>query len=908
MKKNCCAAVLVLFAFTSAAKDYLITNRSVAVGEKVQYVSRTFTGGENILSSLQQIPNVADEGDNFYFEPGDYYGDVTIATPKVSLLGANANREDRTATRISESVIRGTITVNASGVLINGFAFTGAGCVTNTSATPSSPIDGFNFAYNKVYGSTVAKERFSAVLRLGVGYTGDAAKNANAHRRYNNVGIRHNTFEGSASAVSNFVVVSGSYGSLNINDNTFTDGGTSICVANAQNTVNIRFNNFKNVGSLDRTIGTVTGEFCVFLEYLAYANSTTVNIQSNVFDNCNGQSSMYCPIRFFQGDSSTPILTPQNCRVNVNYNLFLNKTKHSSANYNYVFYGNDTYNTPAVVDSRFNRYSNSEYCMGNIKQPKGDSASRYFASSTELFDFASSKGTTLDYYTNAAGGEMKNFNITASTRVAQSFDIDDTTGDIYFAQICPNSQSGLSLSSDEPLAITRVYKNSSGGVSQQRMYLDYAGHGSNMAVCKYNGTLYIITGGKSLDTSTSPSYDGIKCQACSFVPFVAGAVADCRKDSFTYGGKTYTINYFKNKFGRNFQYPTIDRDNRLYCERSTSGDVYYGVYDLDEVFTKWSDAEPLNVVPVKKLTNKTTYVDDSSNIDELDQGFQTWDHQGFTISGDYIYHCEGVGRNNSAAATKDGSKIPTIMLHVFNWRTGELAYRKPVMKSTILNLDDGEPEGVKVHRDSKGRPHLLLGVVTGASGNRKANIFRYSLDETSGLNSKIKEAVITASTSAMNFVSTDGGEKTATFTVTRSSFYGTPTFTRSGEDADNFSVTCDKTSWLTATNTVTVTYKPDARKKEHTAKVRVSSAYAKDYIITLTGRNDSFTAVESVEEDDAALFTISADKEIVPQENCEDLQVFDLTGRPVSGSLTTGIYLVKASANGRSTVKKIAIR
>ena len=908
MKKIFCAAVLVLFAFTSAAKDYLVTNRSVAVGEKVQYVSRTFTGGDNILSSLQQIPNVAETGDNFYFEPGDYYGNVTIATPKVSLLGANANREDRTSTRISESVIRGTITVNASGVLINGFAFTGAGCVTNTSATPSAPIDGFNFAYNKVYGSTVAKERFSAVLRLGVGYTGNDAKNANAHRRYNNVGIRHNTFEGSASAVSNFVVVSGSYGSLNINDNTFTDGGTSICVANAQNTVNIRFNNFKNVGSLSRTIGSVTGEFCIFLEYLAYANSTTVNIQSNVFDNCNGQSSMYCPIRFFQGDSSTPILTPQNCRVNVNYNLFLNKTKHSSANYNYVFYGNDSYNTPAVVDTRFNRYSNSEYCMGNIKQPKGDSASRYFASSTELFDFASSKGTTLDYYTNAAGGQMKDFNISASTRVAQSFDIDDTTGDIYFAQICPNSQSGLSLGSDEPLAITRVYKNSSGGVSQQRMYLDYAGHGSNMAVCKYNGTLYIITGGNSLDSSTTPSYNGIKCQACSFVPFVAGAVADCRKNSFTYGGKTYTINYFKNKFGRNFQYPTIDRDNRLYCERSTSGDVYYGVYDLDEVFTKWSDAEPLNVVAVKKLTNKTTYVDDSSNIDELDKGFQTWDHQGFTISGDYIYHCEGVGRNNSAAATKDGKKIPTIMLHVFNWRTGELAYRKPVMKGTILALDDGEPEGVKVHRDSKGRPHLLLGVVTGASGNRKANIFRYSLDETAGLNSKIKQAVITASTSAMNFVSTDGGEKTATFTITRSSFYGTPTFTRSGEDADNFSVTCDKTSWLTAKNTVTVTYKPDARKKEHTAKLRVSSAYAKDYIITLTGRNDSFTAVESVEEDDAALFTISADKEIVPQENCEDLQVFDLTGRPVSGSLTTGIYLVKASANGRSTVKKIAIR
>ena len=150
------------------------------------------------------------------------------------------------------------------------------------------------------------------------------------------------------------------------------------------------------------------------------------------------------------------------------------------------------------------------------------------------------------------------------------------------------------------------------------------------------------------------------------------------------------------------------------------------------------------------------YTNDNSNIDELDKGFQTWDHQGFTISGDYIYHCEGVGRNNSAAATNNGKTIPTIILHVFNWRTGQLAYRKPVMKSEILSLDDGEPEGVKVHRDSKGRPHLLLGVVTGASGNRKANIFRYSLDETNGLASKINKTVITPSATSLSLYSADG--------------------------------------------------------------------------------------------------------------------------------------------------------
>ena len=439
------------------------------------------------------------------------------------------------------------------------------------------------------------------------------------------------------------------------------------------------------------------------------------------------------------------------------------------------------------------------------------------------------------------------------------------------------------------------------------MYLDHAGHGSNMAVCKYNGTLYIITGGKALDANTSPSYDGIKTQAISFVPFVSGATADCSKDSFTYGGKTYTIHYFKNKFNRNFQYPTIDRDNRLYCERSTSGDVYYGVYDLDEVFSKWSEAKPLNVVQVKKLTNKMNYTNDNSNIDELDKGFQTWDHQGFTISGDYIYHCEGVGRNNSAAATNNGKTIPTIILHVFNWRTGQLAYRKPVMKSEILSLDDGEPEGVKVHRDSKGRPHLLLGVVTGASGNRKANIFRYSLDETNGLASKINKTVITPSATSLSLYSADGNAVTNTFTFTRSDFYGTPQLCLTGADARHFSVKTDATSWLTAKNTVTVTYKPGIYNGNHTAKLRISSAYANDVIVTLNGKNDNVSAVQLIDSD-SDMFTVSADSEIVPAENV-NIEVYNAFGQRVSGNLHSGVYMVRATAaNGKSIVKKVAIK
>ena len=69
----------IVTALTTLGNDYLVTNRSVAVGENVQYAGKMFKGGENVLSSLQQIPNYASDGDKFYFEPGTYTGNVTIA-------------------------------------------------------------------------------------------------------------------------------------------------------------------------------------------------------------------------------------------------------------------------------------------------------------------------------------------------------------------------------------------------------------------------------------------------------------------------------------------------------------------------------------------------------------------------------------------------------------------------------------------------------------------------------------------------------------------------------------------------------------------------------------------------------------------------------------------------------------
>ncbi len=917
MKKFITSCVILMVSSVAVYADncYLLTNRNINNGEKVQYAGQTFTAGENILFSLNDINNV-NEGAKIYFEPGDYTDDVTITVSDITLFGANAFGDDRASSRKnSESVIKGAITINADNLTVNGFTFTGNGCVTNSSATASDPICGLSFIYNKVYGSSLKKDRSIAVLRLGKAYTGNDANNAEVHRRYKNITVAHNTFSGNETATANFVVLSGTFGNTSVTDNTFDDGGMSVIVNNAQNKIDITNNIFKNVGHFDRTIGSTTGEFAVFLNYIAYSNSTTVNIQNNVFDTCNGQSKLYAPIRFFQGDGNNPKLEPKNCRINLNYNVFKNisspKSAPSSATeYNYVFYANKNYTSPAVVDSRHNRFDNTEYCIGIIQQPKGDSQSRYFASSTELFDFATSKGTTIEYYKDPVGNEVKKLKLTGSTRVAQSFDIDDTTGDIYFIQICPNSSSGLNLKAQEPLMVTRYYKNSSGKMAQQKMYLDHAGHGSNMAVCKYGGTLYIVTGGDSYDSTTTPSSSGVMSRACCIFPFVAGATADLAKSSFTYNNKKYTINKFVNKFGRNWQYPAVDRDNRLFCERSSKGNtIYFEVYDLDEVFAKWSDAEPINIIPVVKQTDpKYSSSSTENNFPTLDKGFQTWPPQGFTINGDYIYHLEGVGRNTDGAVTQNGKTIPTIMVHVFNWKTGKLAYRKPILKNIVLNLDDGEPEGVKIHRDSKGRAHMIVSLVTGAAGNRKANLFYYSLNEETGLARTISKPSVKVSANSLNFVSSEGEAVRQDVTFTRENQIGTHTYCLSGENADLFSVTCDNVGELVTKNKLTVTYSPGNNSGRHTAKLRISTPFANDVIITLNAQNDKTTGVGNANISKPGII-VTQDRQILPADDDTSINIYNLVGMEVSGNLTPGIYIVKITSGEKvSDVRKIVIK
>ncbi len=918
MKKftNLLFIFITCFSTLFAENEYLITKKSLSSGKTITFAGRTFTVGKNVFSSLNDINNL-DAGSKIFCDAGDYTENVTISVPNITLLGSNAFGDERSNTRSNEeSVIKGTLTVNADGLTINGFTFTENGCVVNNTATASAPVDGFNFVYNNVYGSSLKKSRSIAVVKLGTAFSGSDANNAEAHRRYKNINIAHNTFKGNKTANANFIVLSGSYGYTNICDNAFNDGGMSIILNNAQNDIDITNNSFKNVGGFDRTNGSTTGEFSIFLYYIAFSNSTLVNIKNNTFDACNGQSTLYAPIRFFQGDGNNPKLEPKNCRINLKYNTFQNISNpkdapSSNTSFNYVFYANKNYTSPAIVDTRHNRFDNTEYCMGILQQPEGDSQERYFASSTELFDFATSKGTTLSYYLNPVGDEVKKLNLTGSNRVAQSFDIDDTTGDIYFVQICPNSQSGLKLKAQEPLMVTRYYKNSSGKMAQQKMYLDHAGHGSNMAVCRYKGTLYIATGGDSYDKNTTPANtSGVMSRACCVFPFVAGATADLATSSFTYKSKKYTINKFINKFGRNWQYPAIDRDNRLFCERSSKGNtIYFEVYDLDEVFTKWSDAEPINIIPVKKQTAPVyTSSNTDNNFPKLDKGFQTWPPQGFTISGDYIYHLEGVGRNTDGAASQNGKTIPTIMVHAFNWKTGKLGYRKPILKSTILNLDDGEPEGVKIHRDSEGRAHMIISLVSGKSGFRKANLFYYTLNSEKGLSRSIAKGEITTDASSINFTSSEGEAMQQTLSFTRSMQTGEPTFCISGNNADMFSLTCDKTGELITKNKLTVTYTPKNIEGSHNAKLRISSPNSADVIVNLNGKNNKPSSVSSIANNSPRLI-VTTDKRIISTDETDIITIYNTLGQQITGRLNPDIYIVKATdISGKTFTHKIIIK
>ena len=833
MKRLFTLVLVTAVATMSFAAEYLISPKATTTGETLEYKGHSFTVDSTAFASFSELLKVATANSAVYVDGGVYAEDVTISTAGLTFLGNNAYCEKRSSNRTQEeSKLTNVITIAANNITFNGFTVTGNGKMYEWNARSGKPVSGFKFLYNIVEASTVAKTSTDiAVLQFGH-YAGNSeASDTQWYQRYKDFTIAHNTFTGSASNTANFVSLSGAYGTTTISDNTFKDGGTSIYINNGQGTFNIKNNSFTSVGDTARlSHGSVYGEFCIAMRYCGNANTTDIYIQNNVFNKCQGQSSMYTLIRLFNGDKSNAIVPMVKTKLYMNYNIFKNKPCHSSRDYNYVYYSNDEYTGNGyVVDCRFNEFDNSELCIGTVYLPDESTAGRVFASSMGEFNFASSAGTTADYFDSPCGTTIKNQSM-KSTRVCQSFDIDEETDDMYFLQIDPNN----GAAGYEPQTVTRYYKKSDGSTGKQYMYLGNAAHGSNMAVCRINGTLYVFTGGDS-ETSKSTS------KAICIFPFVSGATANLQKESFTYNNKTYTIKKMTSGNGHTNQYPSIDKQNRLLCECSRSSNyMYFVVYDLDDAFNNLSDATKLKSIKIQKLTE--AYSSSSNAYKSIDQGFMFWPFQGFTINGDYLYIAEGMGGTTNGldgytVVPDNGKNIPIVMLNAYNWRTDTWSYRKPVMKSAIINMSHGEPEGWKLRRGSKGRTNMYLQIANGASGSRVNNVFEYVADIVNGYKYKVPSVTSTASATTLALSSADGSAVSQSFTVSSDYLLGDQTITISGADASCFTATIKNGTVWKKKSTITVTYTPNILKTQHKAQVRISSPGASDIVVSLSGDN-----------------------------------------------------------------------
>ncbi len=917
----CCSIV------TMQAGTYLVSNVQYgANGTIVTHKHQQFVVGKNIYNSFSSLLSTPIEaGSTIYVADGIFTENITLNIEGLTLLGNNAFGEKRSNTRTTaESILKGKLTIAANNITINGFQFTENGCVENMTATNTEPLSGFQFIYNDIASSSLTHASNIAVVNFGKGYNKAAAKVATAHCRYKDFTIAHNAFAGGATSPAHFIILSGSFGKTNINDNTFNDGGGSITLNNAQGNIAIDGNNFKNVGDPARVFGSTYGEFAIYLYYFAYSNSTNVDIVNNTFDNCKGRSSLYSTLRFYNGDANDEILTPVKCNIHINHNIFRNKPIRTEQTHNYIAYAN--YIPEANIDTRFNEYDISNLEFAQVKQPWETTAQRNYASSYELIDFASSAGTTFGYWADPLGGQVKDLNLEKSTRVHQSFDIDEKTGDIFFVQIYPKTSwtyntKTYNFKHKEPMVLTRYYvaqdANGKDYMRQQRSYLDMAGHCQNMAVCWYKGVRYIVTGGDGKTTDT-------QSDCTSFIPWQAGVYVDLSPGNtkFSYYNsngvvtKNYEVIKFYNHLGKGNPYPAVDNTSQIFCERNTSGaNVRFCFYHLGDVIENPTGAKPIKEITIKKYHNGVNGDNpNTSNIGSADHGFQTWSPQGFTVSGDYLYHFEGMGESDASAINGE----PTCIIHAYNWKTDKFAYRKRIKKSEILNAVHGEPEGIKVHRDKNGVPCLLCGIATGASGARKANIVKYT--PAMDVKFEIPVAVSTPSVSSITFTTNNSAAVSPqTFTInnaisgggSKSTINGALQLTLAGEDAACFNITASNTGAFDKKSTIKIGFTPKATQVNYSAALRISSPNAKDVIIPIVATNNlsNYTNLEIIDNNATEYIQWDGTMLTIPN-NTLSVEVYNTVGTLCCtttdlSQLNAGIYIVRCQTTTAILTKKI---
>lgn len=875
--KKLLSLMLILFmciANTSAA-TYLISNKATNSGATITHNGITFTVGSTAFADFTSFlgANII-ANSTVYVASGTYPGDITVATEGLTFIGNNAF-SDWTVTRAAESVITGTIKINASNVTINGFKFTEGGRIESTSGTNAAPLSGIKVLYNYFTGSTVKRSTSTPLVEIGNIIADANANTASSQCRYKNCEASHNHFEGDATHYANCISFGGAFGTTNVIDNYFYDGGTSVYFANAQGTLNIKNNVFKNVGKTTYSApdGGNKGDFCIGLYRSGYANSTTANIVANEFDNCYGQTSLFPLIRVYQGNSGgTDQVKAVGYKININENTFKNKTtvlpssSHNQAGEELLLYNDKGTGGGIIFNLANNHYDNRFYKFAWVTLNDGQGIREIYANQFTRFDIGGKMST---FGTSTLTGTDVTNHATAvslgAVTVIQSFDIDPVTGDMYFIQKMNSSRNtsynslyGLD-SNHDGLTVTRVPCTNINGYAYtystaiQSMEIGYGGHGTNMCFVRdKNGQGWLWSGGKA----TIKSGDDTSGATARW-KFASGKDINLDGTGDTDSG----VEYF-NVSGSN-DYPACDENSRYLCVRTSgSGINTYRIYDLDDA---------LEGTKTLHKTVQLTKGEFAQSDISGDGGYNTWDFQSFDINGDYIYVLEGCSEENSNTIT---SGDPTLVITCYNWRTNEYCYRKRLNYGRINNLF-GEPEGMVLRFDQYGHANLFVAVVNGPSGSRKANIYKYIIDYHTGYDDANAKATnqgddtnttghfssdypaitFSCDTQELDFYAASLSETPSqTITITNGEYnYGQWHGVITGEDGDAFTVNTASNNAFSTSATATVTFTPKANKSTYRAYLRLfsplasSSVESNDIVIpisaTYSGGNTPATPV-----------------------------------------------------------------
>jgi hypothetical protein len=279
--------------------------------------------------------------------------------------------------------------------------------------------------------------------------------------------------------------------------------------------------------------------------------------------------------------------------------------------------------------------------------------------------------------------------------VLQSFAFDNDNQHIYTVQLMSGGQqmpgesapvSGSARALNGDLCVTKL--DLSGNIISY-MYLKGFGHGVQIGVepgvgQKGQPVAYLWTEVDAVNDGTN----GWGTQLARF-PFTDGAVVTpntpwLEKHQIVPGADRTTVN--------------IDTVHGLLTMRyRLNGVFHFGVYDLAEV-------------------KQNRYV----SLADVLQPALSYDFQGFTSFGSYLYLLEGTAYGTSGSVSPDGNTYITCV----DLNTGSVTDRQ--LTKAGYTLDYREPEGMAIQIPDRNNPNaarLSFGFASGASGARKASIY-----------------------------------------------------------------------------------------------------------------------------------------------------------------------------------------